>query len=652
MKRLKHSFSSRLSIRTIALASVLFLVTMALVAFGGGRIVKEGSINYARQKLLLAIGDLETVFTNTEDLSTFCAAFASEQPIGTSAADTGKFFRFLDCVVRDDPSVFGAGFFFEPYVFDKSTRIAGIYVNRDEDGENLIHEWDDDKSFAKDGWDYFALDWYADSKETLFHGWSPTSIEDMGTYYMYVMAYQEIIRNEKGDFIGVSSVDISIDWFGEKLMEVRPYPHSNVVLLDSTFSLLCNPIVEGYGYVGKSAYDTPFLVGSDVTISQYMSEGQFREKALNEEIVRVGHGRDANYLVFDKMDNGWIICVSLVVSDIYADLHSLWKILVVLTIASLIVLFFSNRKMVKRLSSPIRDFAEVARKITDGQFNVPVPDIRTGDELTELGNALVYMQESLRKYIAELQVTTAEKARLGSELSVARDIQSQMLCRAFPDLKTGGIFADSIPAKEVGGDLYDFFIDGDTLHFILGDVSGKGVPAALLMSITIAAFRAVDKNNASVEQIVSMINDTFCKSSDDLMFVTLVVGKLDLKTGKLEFCNAGHNPILIVGPEGDASYMKPKTNVACGVLPGFRYEGEEIALSAGSRLIVYSDGITEAENSGKEQYGEERLDEWAGSSASGRKNEKEVVESLLQSVHGFIAGAEQNDDMTIMSISI
>ena len=247
----------------------------------------------------------------------------------------------------------------------------------------------------------------------------------------------------------------------------------------------------------------------------------------------------------------------------------------------------------------------------------------------------------------------ASKQRLENELDVARKIQTQMLSTDFPTFKNIELYASSTPAKQVGGDLYDFFVTDSGVYFIVGDVSGKGVPAALLMAISIAAFRASGKKGHTAQEIVSLINETFCRSNEDMMFVTLVVGHIDAETGEMDFCNAGHNPMVLIGPDGNATLMKEKTNVACGIMPGFPYAGENVTLEHGSRLLVYSDGVTEAENDIKELYGESRLLEWAESHGKGKtSSDKAVVELLSVSVSNFAAGAEQNDDITIMSISV
>ena len=650
MNDYRHSFASRLSIKTVMLASLLFLATMAIIAYRGGKIVEKRSIEYARQSLLLAIQDVQSILTGTENTAESISLSAVEYYRDGKVLDSTACFNLLEATMEGNSSILGCGFFFAPNKYRSSSKYAGIYVSRYKGVGEFVHEWDDDKSFAVDEWDYFSSDWYAVPGQTGKPMWKTPYYETMETYYQLITTYSVPMFDAAGDFVGVFAIDLSLNWLKDKLADLKPYPNSNVVLADSSLYFICNPIAEKP--FDGSFYETPFIPGSDYTIDRSVSKEELVRMARNEEIVRVrDFGRSAFY-VFDNMDNGWILCVSSLYSDVFSDMTALWTILLILTVVVLTLLFFLNKHMINKISKPVMDFANAARQIKDGRFDVPIPEVNTNDELTELGNALTFMQNSVTSYIADLKTTTAEKERLKSELDVARNIQNQMLCKNFPIMDRGGLFADSIPAREVGGDLYDFFVNGTDIYFILGDVSGKGVPAALLMAITIAAFRAAGKKDHPMDEIVSLINNTFCKSNEDMMFVTLVVGKIDSLTGRMDFCNAGHNPMVLVSRDGKASFIQAKRNVACGVMSDFPYEGESINLEHGSRLLIYSDGITEAENAVKDQYGESRLLEWAGSFGFGERKDSEVVGNLILSVHEFTAGAEQNDDMTIMSISL
>ena len=256
------------------------------------------------------------------------------------------------------------------------------------------------------------------------------------------------------------------------------------------------------------------------------------------------------------------------------------------------------------------------------------------------------------KYIEELKTTTAANERIQSDIELARKIQRGMLLKKFPPF----LYATLHPAKRVGGDLYDFTLKGNQLYFAIGDVSGKGVAASIVMAITKVLLRFVVGMGLPLDETLLRINNSFSEANETGMFVTLFVARLDLKTGHMDYCNAGHNQILIIPPDSEPYFLHSKANVAVGVMSGFQYEAEQIDLKLGTRIIAYTDGVTEAEKADQSQYGEERLMAWAKSIVETfpetTAQEKDVVENLYDSVQAFVEGNPQNDDLTIVSLKL
>ena len=211
-------------------------------------------------------------------------------------------------------------------------------------------------------------------------------------------------------------------------------------------------------------------------------------------------------------------------------------------------------------------------------------------------------------------------------------------------------FARLIPAREVGGDLYDYYIKDGALYFAVGDVSGKGVPAALLMAICRAVVHFVSGLDLTMRERMEHVNQILCDGNENGLFVTLFWGRLDLTTGELQYCNAGHNPIVVIPPTGEPYYLKAKANFVAGLFADFSYTDESLMLPQGSRLLIYTDGVSEAETAAKELYGEARLLAYA-SQIDASASAKDVVNGLYDSVKSFTKENEQNDDITIMSIS-
>ena len=227
-------------------------------------------------------------------------------------------------------------------------------------------------------------------------------------------------------------------------------------------------------------------------------------------------------------------------------------------------------------------------------------------------------------FSARLQRVTAANERLGNELSIARTIQSSVLNRRIPPC-LGAVLR---PAREVGGDFYDFKEKDGFLHFAIGDASGKGIPAALFAFLAGAGFRLSADMGLPPDETVSRINALLCKDNDTCMFVTLFVGRLELATGKLEYCNAGHPPIVVVRPDGSSEFLAAKHNVAAGALEGYPYVQETATFAPGTRLIVYTDGVTEAERKDHAQYGNGRL--LAFASAHAKESPADLIGSLVE----------------------
>ncbi len=249
-------------------------------------------------------------------------------------------------------------------------------------------------------------------------------------------------------------------------------------------------------------------------------------------------------------------------------------------------------------------------------------------------------------FSTRLQRVTAANERLGNELSIARAIQSSVLNRRIPPC-LGAVLR---PAREVGGDFYDFKEKDGFLHFAIGDASGKGIPAALFAFLAGAGFRLSADMGLPPDETVGRINALLCKDNNTCMFVTLFVGRLELATGKLEYCNAGHSPIIVVRPDGSSEFLAAKRNVAAGVMEGFGYARETATFAPGTRLLVYTDGVTEAERRDHAQYGNSRL--LAFASAHAKESPTELVGSLVEEIDGFAAGAEQSDDITALAVLV
>ena len=261
---------------------------------------------------------------------------------------------------------------------------------------------------------------------------------------------------------------------------------------------------------------------------------------------------------------------------------------------------------------------------------------------------LTVAYDKLETAYEQLEKTTAAKERIESELRIAREIQMSMVPHEFPQRTDLDIYASMTPAKEVGGDLYDYLLEDEILYFCLGDVSGKGVPASLFMAQTIRLFRALAKQHLMPAAIATQLNNDLTEKNDNGMFVTMFIGQLNLITGQLHFCNAGHNPPVIGGDEHQGSFLEMESNAPIGLWPEIDFIGEEIETIKDRPLFIYSDGLNEAENSKQEQFGDDHILDILRHTKF--KDARHVVELMEAEVKRHRADAESSDDMTIMCL--
>ena len=349
----------------------------------------------------------------------------------------------------------------------------------------------------------------------------------------------------------------------------------------------------------------------------------------------------------------WSLGVVYPHREMFAGLRNLNIMIFLLSVVALTVLIIATVRIINRQIGPLTKFAHTARNIAGGDLGTELPAVGDNYEMMELHDSFRFMQEELTKYIADLKQTTTAKEKIESELRIARGIQTDMIPHIFPpfpNLPEIGLYASLESAMEVGGDLYDFFpIDDDHFCFAIGDVSGKGVPASLFMAVTITLIRSMSEKNRSAAQIVQSVNKTLTINNESNMFVTLFVGILNLRTGELQYCNAGHNPPVLLR-EGQEPQMFSNTKaIPVGVFEVFDYRNEMVMLEKSDQIFLYTDGVTEAEDVDKNLFGEVAL--LKALSENSDKSSKELTDKVKQSVKEFVNGHMQSDDITMMCIT-
>ena len=320
--------------------------------------------------------------------------------------------------------------------------------------------------------------------------------------------------------------------------------------------------------------------------------------------------------------------------------------LTLLSILTLVLLTIILRRTIHRLIAPLTTFTQAVDEVAQGNLQATLPVIHSKDEMLRLHHSFSTMQESLVRQMEELKQVNEAKGRIEGELKVARDIQLSMLPKAYTPTADSllDICGSLKPAREVGGDLYDFIERDGKLFFCIGDVSGKGVPSALVMATTLCQFRIAASHVDDVAKIIRFINRIVCDGNETMMFVTFFIGMLDLSSGRLRYCNAGHNKPFIVSEE--VTELPAKPGLPLGVSEDAPYVVREYDIPTEAMLFLYTDGLTEAMTAQREQFGRQRIIDNLESGA----DSKGQIENMTQAVHQFVGDAPQSDDLTMLAI--
>ena len=626
----RKSFSARLSLYVLLVAAGVMTVLTVWLCILSVRRIRLDAREKAEMAIDKAILTIEKVITEVER-SVDNIDWVVEQHMD----DEAFIYEVTRELVMTNPNIIGSSVAFEPG-FYRGRRYFAPYSYVDDVTLELSTI-----QMGNESYDYPNLDWYRIPKSLGHACWSEPYF-DAGGGGQRMSTYSMPFSDADGNFCGILTADISLEWLSDIVASIKPYKDSYATMIGRNGTYIAHP--DSLKILNETVFTTAMQMNDTIVslIGQEMVAGRRGMQTF------VKDERDS-FVVYGPLSNGWSLALICSYMDVFGAAMGMVILVIFFLILGLIALFFGCRRIIRNLTMPLVEFSNSAMTIAKGNFNAAIPEVRTKDEIRTLRNSLDYMQRSLNSYISELKTTTASNERYESELNIARDIQMSMLPHEFPKRDDCDIHAMVQPAREVGGDLYDFIEVEDSLFFLVGDVSGKGVPAALFMAIARAAFRFIGALGLPIAEVMHRVNNCLCDGNKNEMFVTIFAGRLDLKTGQMEYCNAGHNPIVIVPPDGEAAFLRAKSNLAAGLFMDFPYTGETLSLEPGSRLIIYTDGVTEAERSDKSQFGEDALLEWARHIRP-EVSAEAATHDLYASVKRFTGGADQNDDITIMSI--
>ena len=632
---IRRKLSVRVSLWVVMFAAVIFIAALSFLFYQSREAVRQEAISRATQILDKTSLHVEGILNRVE-----VATNMTEWLVQRHSNVADSMFVYSRGVLLKNPDFYNCSIAFEPYYFKNQGRYFSAYAKHDGDSIRTIQG-------GSDNYQYFFMDWYLMPSLLDHPCWTepyidldtPTNTSEMVT--SYCMA----IKNKAGEKIGVINISLSLSWLSQTISAIKPYPNSYSIMIGRGGTYFVHPDTT------KLTHQTIFTQTIEqpdtalIALGHAMQRGEEGMKHMNID------GEDSYVFYKPLGKTGCSMAIFCPESDIFGGFDRLrHTVMAIVTVGLLMMLYFFIRIITRELQ-PLRRLAREAETIASGQFDAELPDFQRTDEIGQLSHSFGNMQQSLQKYIEELKDTTAQKASIESELNVASSIQMSMLPSVFPDREGLDMYASMTPAKEVGGDLYGYVLKDDNLYFCLGDVSGKGVPASLFMAQVTRLFRTLANQQIAPADICTQLNEALSGEENTTnMFVTLFVGQVNLQTGHLSFCNAGHNPPVIGGGEHHGEFLQMLPNCPIGVMPGMHFQGEEIDSIKGRPLFIYTDGLNEAENRQYEQFGEERLLDILRNTHF--ETARQVIETLAVEVERHRDGADPNDDLTMMCLRI
>ena len=626
-----RSLSRKLSLWIVLFAALIFLISLGFMFSQSLRTVRQEAINRATQVL-----DNTTLRVNSILQKVEIAADNTDWLVKRHLDTPDSLFVYSRQILQNNPDLNGCSISFEPYYF----RDRGLYFSAFSLNDNGVIKTTQE---GNDHYEYFYMDWYLLPKLLDRPVWTEPYF-DFNPVDIYstdmIASYCKPLKDEFGIFIGSLSVDISLDWLSNTISAVKPYPNSYSIMIGEGGTYFVHPDKS------KLLYQTIFtetMENPDPALTE-LGHAMLRGEEGMRQLVIDGA---ESYVFFEPLGHtGWSVAIVCPASDIFSGYTRLKRIVVGIVLFGLLLMLLAFIRIVSRELEPLKELATQTGTIAEGHFDQTLPDVRRSDEIGQLSQSFGNMQQSLMKYIEELKQTTALTASLENEFKVASDIQMSMLPRVFPDHKGLDLYASMSTAKEVGGDLYGYVMHGEQLYFCVGDVSGKGVPASLFMAQSAQLFRVLAAEGMTPSDIATYMNNELSENNDTNMFVTMFIGLLHIDSGKLDFCNCGHNaPVL------DGKFMDIKhANLPLGLFKGFAFESESIADIRDKMMFIYTDGLNEAENPAKELFGDDAiLKELSGTD---KLTSREVIDKIIAAVENHRQGEDPNDDMTLMCFKL
>lgn len=625
------SLAARLSLWIISLGTVIFTAAITTNYFLSRSLLEGYVSDLAKTTTSSTVRKIETELHTIANNADSLASVIS----GSDISDT-QIHQIINAFLISNTAVYGMTVALEPHTLINSLDEFSPYYFRK--GNSITFS-----DLADDNYDYKNRRWYTEVKRLQSPVWSEPYYDTGGGNALMVTYSSPIYSNNHLTFAGVATADIELRWLDRvvKGMKIGETGYGFIISRDDV--VIAHP---------DSSLNMIKLDATSVKPENWQRYLESKKESSDVYFKTLCYDRDEHcWIAIETLGNtGWKVIIVVPEQELINKIYHLTLKISIISITGLLTLVFAVSLLTRHLTRPLADLVTATRDIGAGNLDTELPSAIRDDEIGSLTKEFRSMRDALKTHIVEIQQATAKQQKLESEIQIAKDIQMSMIPGAGNVMEVQDeyqLFALLRPARSVGGDLYYYRISGQQLDFIIGDVSDKGVPAALFMAKTVTLYTRALKEKLTPGQSLSMMNDLLTQNNDACMFVTALSGSIDLKTGKILMANAGHmNPIIKTQHQAREHEISGAT--ALGLMDGVTYPDITFQLESDSSLIMYTDGISEAHDSKGAQYTDMRLTSLIGSMHS--TSIEDIGTSIIKSVDNFAADTAQFDDITLLII--
>jgi len=502
------------------------------------------------------------------------------------------------------------------------------------------------KDLGGGNYHYDVWDWFNLPQKLRKPLWCEPYFDEGGGNILMVTYCYPVFKND--EFYAVVTSDVSLEWLAGDMKKISRDIGGYAWLISANGTFITHPfpdlIMNETLFSTAETNSVPAVREAGRKVGQRMIRGETDFVPFTSVVTG-----QKGWLFFAPVPStDWSLGVFFSQDHLMEYIFDLNRVNMILAGLGFALLLLVALGIARSITWPLRQLAGATRMLAQGDLNGALPKVRGEDEVAQLAFAFEHMRGDLKKYITELQAATAARERIESEMRIARGIQMDLVPKTFPERKEFEMAGILEPAREIGGDFYDYFMPDDRHIFLfIGDVSGKGMPAALFMAVTRTFLKAICRVESNPAVILRRLNNGLVESNESNMFVTLFCVLIDLRSGECKYSNGGHNPPFVVRAGGNVTSLPLTGGSPVGIMTQMDFGEGSFLLKPGDTLFLYTDGVTEAMNRDGDLFGENRaIEELRREQGAGCA---QLVKSVREKMRDYAAGAEQSDDITMLA---